>query len=207
MWRRRWRRSSGTPVFLTWGLTRGRGIPPVFEDMEFGRREFHIRWRRRPVARGTPYRSDYRAAQAGIFARVGRTVLRGGGGDDLSVDRPTLQNFVEESGRELAAQIATDILIIEDELLIALDLEHLVESLGHRITGSRVPEPRQSRSQGKTSRPYLGGYSIGGRKFGPGGGQRIARFVYSAGDLHYRLSGPILDWSTAGTGVFDLQAL
>ena len=53
----------------------------------------------------------------------------------LSVDRPTLQNLVEESGRELAAQIATDILIIEDELLIALDLEHLVESLGHRITG------------------------------------------------------------------------
>jgi CheY-like chemotaxis protein len=53
----------------------------------------------------------------------------------LSVDRPTLQNFVEQSGRELAAQIATDILIIEDELLIALDLEHLVESLGHRITG------------------------------------------------------------------------
>ncbi len=53
----------------------------------------------------------------------------------LSVDRPTLQNLVEELGRELAAQIATDILIIEDELLIALDLEHLVESLGHRITG------------------------------------------------------------------------
>jgi DNA-directed RNA polymerase specialized sigma24 family protein len=53
----------------------------------------------------------------------------------LNVDRQTLQNLVEESGRELAAQIATDILIIEDEVLIALDLENLVESLGHRSIG------------------------------------------------------------------------
>jgi CheY-like chemotaxis protein/DNA-directed RNA polymerase specialized sigma24 family protein len=53
----------------------------------------------------------------------------------LDVDRHKLQDLVEESGRELAAQIATDILIIEDEVLIALDLENLVESLGHRVMG------------------------------------------------------------------------
>jgi len=53
----------------------------------------------------------------------------------LGVDRETLQHFVEDSGRELAAQIATDILIIEDESLIALDLEQLVENLGHRVIG------------------------------------------------------------------------
>jgi DNA-directed RNA polymerase specialized sigma24 family protein len=53
----------------------------------------------------------------------------------LDVPREKLQDLVEESGRELAAQIATDILIIEDEVLIALDLENLVESLGHRTIG------------------------------------------------------------------------
>jgi DNA-directed RNA polymerase specialized sigma24 family protein len=53
----------------------------------------------------------------------------------LNVDRAKLQELVEESGRELAAQIATDILIIEDEVLIALDLENIVESLGHRTIG------------------------------------------------------------------------
>jgi CheY-like chemotaxis protein len=53
----------------------------------------------------------------------------------LDVDRQALQGLVEEAGRELAAQIATDILIIEDEALIALDLQHLVETLGHRIIG------------------------------------------------------------------------
>jgi CheY-like chemotaxis protein len=53
----------------------------------------------------------------------------------LDVDAPALRKLVEESGRELAAQIATDVLIIEDEALIALDLEALVENLGHRVLG------------------------------------------------------------------------
>ena len=53
----------------------------------------------------------------------------------LEIDVPTLRTLVEESGRELAAEIATDVLIIEDETFIALDLEGLVESLGHRVLG------------------------------------------------------------------------
>jgi DNA-directed RNA polymerase specialized sigma24 family protein len=46
----------------------------------------------------------------------------------LDVDVPRLRELVEESGRELAAEIATDVLIIEDETFIALDL-------GHRVLG------------------------------------------------------------------------
>jgi DNA-directed RNA polymerase specialized sigma24 family protein len=53
----------------------------------------------------------------------------------LDVGTPTLRNLVEESGRELAAQIATDVLIIEDEALIALDLKALVENIGHKVIG------------------------------------------------------------------------
>jgi CheY-like chemotaxis protein len=53
----------------------------------------------------------------------------------LDVDVPALRTLVEESGRELAAEIATDVLIIEDETFIAMDLEALVESLGHRVLG------------------------------------------------------------------------
>jgi DNA-directed RNA polymerase specialized sigma24 family protein len=53
----------------------------------------------------------------------------------LDVDASTLLKLVEEAGRELAAQLATDILIIEDEALIALDLEALVENLGHKVIG------------------------------------------------------------------------
>jgi DNA-directed RNA polymerase specialized sigma24 family protein len=53
----------------------------------------------------------------------------------LEVDVGKLRSLVEESGRELAAEIATDVLIIEDETFIAMDLESLVESLGHRVLG------------------------------------------------------------------------
>src|SRR6187431_3121850 len=53
----------------------------------------------------------------------------------LSVDVPMVRDLVEGAGRELAADMATDILIIEDEPLIAMDLEALVEGLGHNVSG------------------------------------------------------------------------
>ena len=53
----------------------------------------------------------------------------------LSADTDTVRKLVDEAGRELAADMATDILIIEDEPLIAMDLESLVEGLGHNVTG------------------------------------------------------------------------
>ena len=46
-----------------------------------------------------------------------------------------LRTLVDESGRELAAEIATDVMIIEDEPMIAVELEGLVEGLGHQVTG------------------------------------------------------------------------
>jgi CheY-like chemotaxis protein len=53
----------------------------------------------------------------------------------LGVDAMKLRALVEESGRELAAEIATDVLIIEDDTFIAMELETLVEGLGHRVLG------------------------------------------------------------------------
>jgi CheY-like chemotaxis protein len=53
----------------------------------------------------------------------------------LDVDVTKLRALVEESGRELAAEIATDVLIIEDDTFIAMELETLVEGLGHRVLG------------------------------------------------------------------------
>ncbi len=53
----------------------------------------------------------------------------------LGLERGALRDLVKEAGRELAAEIATDVLIIEDEALIAMDLERLVEELGHKVIG------------------------------------------------------------------------
>ncbi len=43
-------------------------------------------------------------------------------------------DLIDRAGRELASQISTDVLIIEDEPIIAMDLEALVEELGHKVT-------------------------------------------------------------------------
>jgi len=53
----------------------------------------------------------------------------------LGADVRTLRHLIDESGRELAAEIATDVLIIEDEIFIAMELEEVVKSLGHRVVG------------------------------------------------------------------------
>jgi DNA-directed RNA polymerase specialized sigma24 family protein len=51
----------------------------------------------------------------------------------LEVDSSELQRLLDTAGREIARQMATDVIIIEDEPLIALDLERLVSDLGHRV--------------------------------------------------------------------------
>ena len=45
------------------------------------------------------------------------------------------QSLIHQAGAEIALQLAADVLIIEDEPLIALDLESLVEDIGHRVQG------------------------------------------------------------------------
>jgi CheY-like chemotaxis protein len=53
------------------------------------------------------------------------------------LDRPpgAVTDLITQAGREIAQQVATDILIIEDEPIIALDIETMVQELGHRVTG------------------------------------------------------------------------
>lgn len=50
---------------------------------------------------------------------------------DLGPD--AFAELIEEAGREIAEQVATDILIIEDEPIIAMDLEALATELGHNV--------------------------------------------------------------------------
>jgi CheY-like chemotaxis protein/DNA-directed RNA polymerase specialized sigma24 family protein len=42
--------------------------------------------------------------------------------------------LVDRANREMIGQVATDVLIIEDEPMIALDLKDIMTSLGHRVT-------------------------------------------------------------------------
>jgi DNA-directed RNA polymerase specialized sigma24 family protein/CheY-like chemotaxis protein len=62
--------------------------------------------------------------------------------EDFSIDevatilgstRDKAADLVEEANRTFAEQVATNVLIIEDEPIIAMDLEQIVTSLGHRV--------------------------------------------------------------------------
>jgi len=54
-----------------------------------------------------------------------------------ALDCPTQEaaRLIDAASKEIADQIRTDVLIIEDEPFIALDLQTLVEELGHHVIG------------------------------------------------------------------------
>jgi len=53
----------------------------------------------------------------------------------LKLSETETARLLDEASREISRQVATDIMIIEDEPLIALDIEQMVKDLGHRVTG------------------------------------------------------------------------
>lgn len=53
----------------------------------------------------------------------------------LGVEANELRRMLDSAGQELAEEIATSVLIIEDEPLIAMDIESVVERLGHDVLG------------------------------------------------------------------------
>ena len=70
---------------------------------------------------------------ASLFARCdGRFSLRDAA-QVLEVNVEELKLLLEEVNQDLASQIATSVVIIEDEPLIALELQALVQDLGHRV--------------------------------------------------------------------------
>jgi DNA-directed RNA polymerase specialized sigma24 family protein len=54
----------------------------------------------------------------------------------LDVGEDEFASLLNEASAEISRQVATDIMIIEDEPLIAMDIEEMVESLGHRVVGT-----------------------------------------------------------------------
>jgi CheY-like chemotaxis protein len=51
----------------------------------------------------------------------------------LNVEPDEFNTLLDEASQEISRQVATEILIIEDEPLIAMDIEQMVESLGHKV--------------------------------------------------------------------------
>lgn len=56
-------------------------------------------------------------------------------GQILSITPQDVAQLIARAEREIASEVATSVLIIEDEPVIALDIETLVKELGHRVAG------------------------------------------------------------------------
>ncbi len=54
----------------------------------------------------------------------------------LDIGEEEFSALLGEASDEISRQVATDIMVIEDEPLIAMDIEQMVESLGHRVVGT-----------------------------------------------------------------------
>ena len=165
-------------------------LPGVHADLELPVGERPERADPARSAGGGPHRPDHAAAAAGVPALLPRRLLRGGSGARSSTWTSTaVRELVDEAGRELAADMATDILIIEDEPLIAMDLEALVEGLGHNVIGvARTRTEAVKLAAEQAPGPDPRGHPARRRQFGPRRGQRPPQGLRGPGDLHHRLS-------------------
>jgi len=51
----------------------------------------------------------------------------------LDISESEFAGLLDQASNEISRQVATEIMIIEDEPLIAMDIEQMVESLGHKV--------------------------------------------------------------------------
>ena len=74
--------------------------------------------------------------------------------DILDIQEADVMVLLDRASHEISRQVATDIMIIEDEPLIAMDIEEMVESLGHRVVGTARTHAEAVTMFGKT-RPKM----------------------------------------------------
>ena len=126
----------------------------------------------------------------------------------LSTDVAETRKLADTAGREMAAEIATDVLIIEDETFIAMDLESLVKNLGHNVIGvARTHADAVALAKNKKPGLILADIQLRRRQLRPRCRQRIAADVRSAGGVHHRLSRALPDRRAPRTGIPDLEAV
>lgn len=72
----------------------------------------------------------------------------------IGVDENAVDELLEAALAEIDSQIATNVLIIEDEPIISMDLEEIVRELGHSVSGTAVTH-KEAVSAAKQHKPGL----------------------------------------------------
>jgi CheY-like chemotaxis protein len=75
-------------------------------------------------------------------------------GQILGEDSETVERSIVEAQRAIEKQLASRVLIIEDESIIALDLENLVNELGHKVVGTAATRD-EAVAKARTHKPGL----------------------------------------------------
>ena len=127
----------------------------------------------------------------------------------MGLDTDRVTRLLERGARDIAQELATKILIIEDEPIIAMDLETIVEDLGHHVVGVARGR-RQAVAFAAQWKPELiiSDIRTRRRQLGHRRGERHRDERKQASHFHHRLSGPVsqYDRQPARAGVHLVQA-
>ena len=129
-------------------------------------------------------------------------------GQTLDCSEGEAVELMERAGQEISDQIRTSVLIIEDEPLIALDIQTLVEQLGHDVTTIARTHTEAVRGALK-SRPglILADIQLADGSSGLDAVNEILGTSGTSGHFHNRLSRALFDRPSSRAGVPHHQAL
>ena len=121
-----------------------------------------------------------------------------------------IEKSILDAQKTIDTQLASRVLIIEDEPIIAMDLENLVTELGHTVVAVAATKD-EAVAKAHSERP---GLVLADINLGEGGSgidavsEILSAFGFRhSGDLHHRLSGKAAHRRAAGADLSDRQAL
>ena len=184
---------------------------------------FHAIWSTANIEEGEEPSKSPVGAEGIAHARLSRitplsrqalllTSLEGFSSEDtgylIDVRPADVDLLVAEALEEIERQTLADVLIIEDEPIIAMDIETIVRDLGHNVTGVAVTRD-EAVAQARQHPPGLVLADIQladdfeRDRCGKGHSCRIFR----ARHLHHGVPGAVADRESAGTDLPDYQAI
>ena len=126
----------------------------------------------------------------------------------LEVSERRINDLLEQASKEIGRQIATDVLIIEDEPLIAMDLERMLRDLGHRVT-SIARTHKDALKAAALQKPglVLADIRLADGSSGLDAVNDILGELHGAGRVHHRLPGETDDRRAARAHLPHHQAV
>ena len=184
---------------------------------------FHAIWSTANIEEGEEPADNPRGAEGIAHARLSRitplsrqalllTSLEGFSSEDtgyLIGARPEeVDNLVAEALEEIERQTLADVLIIEDEPIIAMDIETIVRDLGHNVTGVAVTRD-EAVAQARQNPPglVLADIQLADDFERDRCGERHPRRIFRASDLYHRISGAAAHRYAARADIPDHEAV